>query len=96
MITKLEKPIMMTRDEIDEKYSGKYIAWQREEGIFDEGLVFAIATENTNEAWKELNDYGKTYYKETQKFFNIALAGVNRWGDDLHAVITNVQRVDIE
>jgi len=92
MITKLEKPELLTRNEIDEKYDGMYVAVQRTDELFSEGLGYVVAVgAQTDEVFKELFNYIDLMYKVNGMSGTVKCGDKNRDEDELYVVFSNVQ-----
>ena len=76
-IVRINPPIYMTEDEMDEKFEGKWVLYYRD--IQFEGDVIAIGDDNYDDFSKLTDMIGETTKKEGKVYF-----ARNDTGEDLH------------
>ena len=92
MITKFEKPELLTRLEIDQKYDGQYVAVQQTDELFGEGLGYVVAVgEKTEAVFNELLDYIGILLNSNGMGGTVVSGNTIREEDELYVVISNVR-----
>ena len=100
MITTFEKPELLSRPEIDEKFDGNYVAIKSTDELFSEGLGYVVAIgEKTESIYNELYDYLSSLRQSNLSslrqlggmYGRVGVANKTRDEDELYVVFSNVQ-----
>ena len=92
MITKFDKPIKTKKQDIDELYDGKYIAFLDTTELFGEGLCYVAAMgEKTDEVFDELYAYIRVLREKEGMHGGVRVGNKNRWEEDLYVIFRDVR-----
>jgi len=92
LITTLEKPELLTRPGIDQKFDGQYVAIQFTDDLFSNGLGYVVATgEKTDAVYKELSYYLRYLHQSNGMSGRVGVANKTRDEDELYVVFSNSQ-----
>jgi len=92
MIEKFDKPVEIMDSEIDEKYDGKYVAYQRTSEMFGEGQCYVVAIGDKNdENFDSLFEYVRKLSKENGIPGSVRVGNKNRGTEELYVVFSDVR-----